>query len=382
MIFFLWIIIFLLCLLGISVENVKLIFTGRKIGKNGRGVFHGIESLALLLCFLVICSNITGVDIINYNNWYIRSEIIAGREILYTWLRNEFKNITGTSFYIFRAFMTAALGMLPIFFFKKYKVNVCFFLLIYNISLIFFDSMQFRNCIALFGLIYLSGILVEGKQGVRAKVIFAVGIFFLSQIHTMFLIYLLFIPMVSKRKLTYGEIIFVCSGGLLLITILNGNKIPFLDVIYSWILSKNDNRIYSNAGGHLIFVLPMIIHIFTTALLIYCNRCSVWGQDKVSQFRSNYIKFIMANNLCFFFVISLIMMNTTFYRIIRNLFPMNIIAVYFAYDNTKSKRLHFLMITGLILISFSWLIFKIGFYSSTEIIIDPVLKYGDLFFLH
>lgn len=383
MILFCWISIFAFCLLGIGIERVNFTFAGNKIGgKRNNTVLHIIEFACLGLSFIVISSNIIGVDIINYNNWYIRSEVIEGRELLYTFLRNTFKNITGASFYMFRAFMTALFGIFPVLFFRKYRVNICFFLLIYNISLIFFDSMQFRNSIALFGLIYLSGILVENKKTFWSKVVFIVGILLISQIHTAFLSYLIFLPMLSRRKLTYGKIIFVCSIGLLLLTILNGNRVPFLDVLYSWFLSESDNRTYVNAGGHFIFILPATIHAFTTLLLAYYSKQVIWNKDHLSQFREKYTKFILANDLCFFCVVPLIIMNTTFYRIIRNLFPMNIIAIYFIYSNTKAKKQRLYMILGLIAISISWLIFKIGFYSSAEIIIGPVLKYGDLFFLH
>lgn len=382
MILLFWICTIMLCLLGIKIENVKFKYAGKYNRKNTNSVLVFIEIICIVLTLFVISSNIIGVDIINYNNWYIRSEVVVGREMLYAYLRNTFKALTGQSFYIFRALMTAVFGLCPIIFMRKYKINICYYLLIYNISLVFLDSMQFRNSLALFALIYLTGILVEEKKVFWSKVLFIIGILIISQIHTMFLIYMIFIPMLSRKKITYGKIIFGSSILLLIITVINGNKVPFLDIFYSWFLSDGDTRTYENAGGHFIFLIPSTIHACTTLLTMYFSKRCSWREDGLSIYRQKYITFINAINLCFFFVVPLIVMNTTFYRIIRNLFPLNIVAIYFIYSNTKSKNKRLEMTFGLILIALFWLIFKTQFYSTTEIIIDPVLKYGDLFFRH
>ena len=51
------------------------------------------------------------------------------------------------------------------------------------------------------------------------------------------------------------------------------------------------------------------------------------------------------------------------------------------YSNTRSKKSKKLMILGLIAISLGWIVFKTQFYSTVKIMIDPVLKDGELFFI-
>ena len=377
-----WWATFIICLLSVfMVDKYSITMGGVQSSKPQieRNSHLIIELLLLTATFLLLTDNRTGVDIINYRNWYVRNEIVAGREVLYTLLRNA-AHAVGMSFYMFRAIVSFVSGLIPILFLRKERQNIAFFLAIYLPSLLFLDSMQFRNQVAVC-IIILGTIFLIKKDDLKQKIIFVLFVVLAMQFHTSAIMFLVFLPACSKHKKTWDKVFLVSGVLLLAVAIVNHRTVPFIDILYFRILSSADTRLYNYGSGHNIFLYPTVVHIITTILCEYSLRW--WSEEEKDRvfFQYQYAQFINSANKMFFIFVPFVLMNTTFYRVLRNVFVFNIIAIGFSYTNSRNSSQRLLMFLGLLGISILWIVFAVFVYSSVEIIIDPVLKDGILFFM-
>lgn len=378
----LWIITFLFSLISVLLVDRVVVTTGKKktIKPQIDQTSHLILELLLLTgVFLLLTDNRTGVDIINYRNWYVRDEVVVGREMLYTLLRNA-AHVSGMSFYVFRALVSLASGILPIIFLRKERINIAFFLAIYMPSLLFLDSMQFRNQVAVSIIILGSYFLIQ-KDDIKHKLFFLLFIVIAMQFHTAAVMFLVFLPICSKHKKTWDKIFLVVGVLLFGFALMNNRTVPFINLLYSRLLSSGDTRTYFYGSGHSIFLYPTIVHIITAILTDFSiieARKEGWDTDS---FGYRYAQFISSANRMFFIFIPFVLMNTTFYRLIRNIFVFNIIAVALAYKQVHKTSNRAIMFFGLLGISVLWIVFATKIYSTYEIIIDPVLKNGVFFFV-
>lgn len=377
----LWIVTFLICLLSVCLVDKVTLKIGTKnnikpqIERNSHLV---IEILLLLAVFLMITSNRTGVDIINYLNWYIRDEVVVGREVLYTLLRNA-AHASGMDFFVFRAIVTFFSGLLPVIILRKEKINIAFFLAIYMPSLLFLDSMQFRNQVAVSIVIFGTYFLMK-EDDIKHKLLFLAFIALAMQFHTSVIMFLVFLPVCSKHKKIWDKV-FLALGILLLIAaFVNNRTVPFINILYSRFLASGDERNYLYGSGHNIFLYPMIVHMMTSLLLDQAIKWAERDGWETSSYEYHYAQFVCSANRIFFVFVPFVLMNTTFYRFLRNIFVFNIIAVGMVYKNSKNETNKIAMFLSLLLISVLWIVFAVGFYSTVEIIIDPVLRDGVLFF--
>lgn len=378
----LWIVTFIAC--GSSVALVDRVMIKTAANRDlkpqiERSSHLIIEILLLFSVFLMITANRTGVDIINYQNWYIRDEVVAGREILYTLLRNA-AHASGMNFFVFRAIVTFISGVLPVIVLRKERINIAFFLAIYMPSLLFLDSMQFRNQISVSIVILGTYILIK-KDDLKHKLVFAVFILFAMQFHTSAIMFLVFLPVCSKHKKIWDKFFLILGILLLAAAFVNNRTVPFINILYSRFLSSNDERNYLYGSGHNIFLYPTIVHILTSILLDFAVKWAKRDGWDTASYSYQYAQFINSANKMFFIFVPFVLMNTTFYRFLRNIFVFNIFAVGMAYKNSTSKNNRILMFFGLLMISILWIVFAVRFYSTVEIIIDPVLKDGIFFFI-
>lgn len=370
----LWVITFSICMIDYYLLTRKKVVFGdwQRARLTEEMTWHKIlETCILCGVLLIITSNRVGTDIINYYNWYVREQETT-REPLYTFLRIK-AHQSGMSFYVFRTILSAITGVLPCMICRKYKIPITYFMCLYMPSLLFADSMQFRNAMAIYIMIPATFLLLMGNYGIRNKLFFIICVCIAAQLHTSFYCYFLFLLMTSKRKKTYAKVIFLLGIGLLLVSVLNHRTVPFINTIYRWILSGGDSRTYLYSGGHMIFLYPMIVHLFSTGLLWYYAQFWDGPSDNIEK---KYIDFINTINLIFFVFVPLTMMSTTFYRYLRNMYMFDIVSAYFLIRNLKYTKKSDLIFINMFCVSLLWLFFMIGIYSTTEIIINPIFKEG------
>lgn len=373
----LWIVIWIICLIDCyMLSRYKVVFGDWQRNRNTEGMtWHRmLECFILIGVLLIITSNRTGTDIVNYYYWYIREQVTT-REPLYTFLRIV-AHRSGMSFYVFRTILTALSGILLCGVCWKNEISITFFMSLYMPALLFADSMQFRNAIALSIMIPATYLLFSEDNVIRNIVLFAFCVILAGQFHTSFYAYLIFLPMTSKHKKTYGKLIFIFGFLLLLVSFLNNRTVPLINVIYNWILSDGDTRSYRYAGGHMIFLYPMTVHLLSTGLLWYFAQFWDAENEGGNIVDKKYIDFINVMNLVFFVFVPLTMMSTTFYRHLRNMYVFDIISAYYLIRNLKETRRSYLIFFAMLVIALLWLYFMIGVYSTPKIIIDPIFKNG------
>lgn len=331
----------------------------------------------LFLIFLLITSNRVGNDIVNYNNKYIYFYLdISPIELVYKIL-SYISYRLGLSFYLFRAVLTFVLGAMAFSTLQRFNINLAILFVFYLPSIIFMDSMQVKNSFALYILIWASKFLIDDKIKHR-KIKFFISVLLMGGFHTAFFYYffLLFIDVTHKqnKKLTYLYLLFVII--LSLVTFANGNKIPFLNKIFSILLSKGDSRkdLYMTSG-HLGFVYPTILLFTMVCTISYCKRRVILLDKK----ENNFITLTNYLNLSCLFFIPFMMMNITYYRFVRNTFMFNIIASLILFKK-GNKEVHYLLSIFLIFNTFCWWLFDTRIYESSKLIVDPVLKYGEFFY--
>ena len=147
-----------------------------------------IDILSLLGIVFLITSNVTGGDIINYENSYNYKFDDSLRERIFYLLRViAYQN--NINFFTFRAILQLFAGLILYEIFRRYKISFAGFLVYYMPILIFMDSMQFRNSICIWILSIAITLLIENRQFNRLLFVFV--ILFISQIHTAFIFYIL-----------------------------------------------------------------------------------------------------------------------------------------------------------------------------------------------
>lgn len=373
---------FVLCFVDSLVSSGYRLSIKSHVSELTRYLRNIFAVLAFLSTFILITSNRTGVDIINYSNIYYREIVFSDiREPIYTFLR-IISRTSGLSFFEFRAILTFGMALFPIWIIHKFNIKPTFVLAFYLPSLMFLDSMQFRNSLALFILTWALYFLIKDNTCTwKNRLIFAAIVIIAAQFHSAFIVYLIILIATLKNNKLYTQICFIGSIVLLIITFLNGREVPLISTIYSLLLNEGDGRRYVYGSGHLIFLYPMIVHIITTGALIYFSK-NTGIVKKSDGCKLKYIALIKNINIIFFVFVPFIIMNTTYYRLIRNAFFLNIIAEAIIYSLEAKKSKKILIVLVMLTISIMWLIFVTQFYSSWIIIVDPILKDGVLFWLN
>ncbi len=341
---------------------------------NNDYIYLFLTSIVFIIIFLLITSNRTGADIINYFNSYKYKHDILGREILYNSLK-EYFYINDFTFFEFRAIITFFSGLLVYYTFVKLKVDIYLFSLLYMPMLLFIDSMQFRNSISMCILIFAIYTLISNKS-IYTKYLFVLLIFVAAQIHTVYIFYLCLLFFDSKYEKVITKLVMIGTIILVIVTLVNGNKPPFIETIFSFVLSDNDDRLTRYlTRGNLGFVLPTILHFFSIFMITILEQNK--KSESINFYQSNLLNIVQWSNYITLFFIPLTMMNMNFYRMLRNNFYLSLILVVgLIRTSNYSKRTKLMTLVILIFLTFLWLLFEM-YYNSTSLW-KPVFE-GELF---
>lgn len=321
-------------------------------------------SIIFFVIFILITSNRTGPDIINYFNSYQYKHNIWGREIFYNSLKGYFF-IRGYTFYEFRAIITFIAGAIVYYSFLKLKIDLYLFSVLYMPMMLFIDSMQFRNSVSMCILIFSIYILIN-KKNLFSKSLFILLVVIAAQIHTVFIFYLSLIFYDSKYEKDIKKWVSIGVFLLIMITLANGNKPPFVEKILSLVLNDNDDRLTRYlTRGNFGFVIPTLLHSFSIILI------RIMSQNKAYDLKDfkvrNLNKLVKWSNTISLIFIPLTMMNMNFYRMLRNSFYLSIILIISMIRTSEfSKQKRFFIILILILLTVFWLFFE-AYYNSTSL---------------
>lgn len=382
----LWWVIWIFCL----IRSIRIWFTRKQhvivfsYSQHNVSYKHKItmcEIICLLSVFLLITANRNGFDIINYCNTYNHlHDFSLVRESLYRLLRLAGYNI-GLTFYEFRAILTFVAGVVLVSCCKKQGVDMCIFLAFYMPSMLFMDSMQVRNALCIWLLLYSIKLFLDTDDKV-AWIKYTALVVILAQIHTGFYIYLIFLFLFFKERHICAGVIACVGIVLALLTWLSGNQLYLLQQILGLILNRGDQRldIYSVTANNG-FIIPTVIHIVTMIVLFLIYK-SAEKQKKENMITANMLQLVYTvylMNQLIMIVLPIVAMNLTFYRLLRNIFYFDFVAVIALLQETRSAKRRGMILLGLFLITIMWFVFDIIIYPTSPII-EPVLE-GELFFI-
>lgn len=341
---------------------------------NNDFIYLFFSSLIFFVIFLLITSNRTGADIINYFNSYNYKHDIFGREIIYNTLK-EFFFINGFTFFEFRAILTFFSGLLVFYTFLRFKVDIYFFALLYMPMLLFMDSMQFRNSISMCILIFASYILITNNSKI-SKTIFTFLIIISSQIHTVFLFYLSLLFFNTKFEKVITKLIAIVSLFIVIVTFANGNKPPFIENILNLVLSGNDERLTRYlTSGNFGFLIPTFLHLYSLFLVVFLLQKIDF--TRLPKINIDFLKLIMYTNLVSVAIIPLAMMNMNFYRMFRSCFLFSMIGIIsIIRSNSIDRKIKFEITLLVVILTLLWIGFET--YNVTIPIWKPVFE-GELF---
>lgn len=380
---YLYIAAWILCIAGILLQKNYAFCIGPHMLEDTyeRKTADVMEFAVLLSVFLLLCANRLGVDIIRYEEAYRYDHVVfEAKDKLYGFLSIAAYE-AGFSFYTFRALLTFATGLLAVITIKKIGTDFKFVLLFYLPSMLFMDSMQFRNAICLSLLLWSFRYLLH--RGKYAKVKFFVWTLLAAQIHaTYYFALILFVFFIKGKRKQIASLIFLCSIILAAVTVANGSQIPFFSVIADLFLAKTDSRAADYyTSGNLGWVIPTGIHVVTCMLGFAVYRYAGREASGTTVLQREYLELMVVYNLLLFVTVPAIMMNMHYYRMIRGAFIMNVIGSSFLFrQKGKWDKRRYFVLAALILLAVMWYTLDFIIFKDDVALAEPVLN-GKLFFL-
>lgn len=380
---YLYIAAWILCMAGIVLRYRYTLCIGSHMLRDtyDRKVIALTEAVILVLVFLLLTANRTGMDILRYVDAYeYNHKVLEAKDKLF-----GFFSITayeaGMSFYMFRAVLTFLSGIFAIMTIKKIGTDFSFICLFYLPSMLFVDSMQFRNAVCLALFLWSFRFLLFEETFAKSK--FIISILVIAQIHAVYYFAILLSVFFMKQKRKQITLLIAASSLLLAaVTVLNGNQIPFFTVIADLFLAKTDLRGSSYyTSGNLGWTLPAAIHILTTVLAFAVHQYGNREDSGMTKYQLEYLDLMVIYDLLLFVTVPAIMMNMHYYRLARGAFMINVIGVSFLFRKKKRQgKFPCVAFLGLAALAVMWYVLDLVIFENSTTMAVPVLS-GTLFFL-
>lgn len=338
---------------GISKKHVKL--------------FYG---LALAVIFLFMTFNCAGPDISGYMSAYdqwINSEgVIVHKghmEWGYMMLMSVCRRI-GLDFFSFRIILSLLCLGLMVSTINYYKVNPNFVVGLYMTYLFFFDTIQLRNCVAEFILLFATRYLF--KKSFLATVKYIILVLLAWGFHTIALFSLLLLLFKISDKKIYYRCITVLSVLMFAVCVILQ---PVLPQIANWLLqfiTRGSSYLEINVEiGYLVILILQLVGFIP----LYLCRRAVKNNKAVRKNVDNIFKI----NIILFLFMPLMFINSNFYRIYRNYILLTIIGLTLIYGNSKARTSSggFAAI-ALLLLNIGWFIRDMIIKNDIKVIINPI----------
>lgn len=246
----------------------------------------------------------------------------------------------GMTFDMYRLTLSVCGLLFYYIFIIKYSPLPNFVMVSYLAYLIFMDDVQIRNFIGCALFLMALSVLIQHKKHWRIKYLFT--LLFACMIHTSFWVYLLFVFLPSddlfndKKYKIVGLIALSVSIMFLFIR----DNLNDLIMLFSF-LDEDKTERYSDIGTHFGGVVFIIIQLISILGVLYIrNKIENTNYHLCNKNISKDIQFLhityLINILALLFIPSVIF-SMTFYRLIRNLFFINVVSFSIGYKYMKRK---------------------------------------------
>jgi hypothetical protein len=318
--------------------------------------FNLVILLTNFLLFLLISGSRDDLDLKSYLIIFDMSDNVdGGYQFLFYSLTKLFHYLN-FSFYEFRGIIVAICLFCMYTFFKKISLNIHLMYSFYMLYLLFLDYIQFRNFFGA-GLFYIALVILV-LQKKHWRLWFSICVICSALIHSSFWAYLIFLLIPSKKWENAKMIKTVALTAFIfsIVSVFFRNSLFFASDIISIIDAEKSIRyaeLSTNFGG-LYFIF---LHLFSTCTI----GLFAWQYDKNAETKYVFsvggelinikknIRIIFYVDLLSFALCPLVVFSITFYRLLRNLYLLNIVG--FSIYGLKNKPIwgFFLLICYLFL---------------------------------
>jgi hypothetical protein len=297
-------------------------------------------------------------------------------------------NLISVDFYAFKSILVIFSFLLITKAISRYTKNYNCVFFLYMLYPIVADTERFRNFLALS--IFVFAIKYLEEASIKNKVKYTIFILLASTIHQTMCVYLLFLFANTSKKKSLTKLIVLATFILCVITLLNNNNIPFLELLLQTVSSDEKMYIYLSSKTNYGFLIPFLLHAMSF-MLVYHSRRMIINFNNIdtevtkpsinlninekepilSKKNISYLNLIYWINTIAFIFYPLYMVTLVFNRFVSNLLLLNFIVCAMALDLIPKKN-----IARYVLITYTSLILIIWSYSDFFLITvpDQVLK--------
>ncbi len=309
---------------------------------------------AFVIIFMIMTFNYDGADVKSYISTYdnlfdtsgqiVESHMEKGYLLLMYICRK-----LGMSFFSFRIVVSIISLSLFANILRYFKVNRNLILGFYMIYLFYFDVIQIRNCIAQFIILFSIRFLLDATR--RYSIIkFLIGIFIAASFHSIALFYLPLLVIKFIKNEAFFKFVFIASLLLFLAACTFHSYVP---IIANWLLSfiKRGSS-YLDADVNLGHLVVFCIYAFTGISLNIVRKKSVKGSPTRRQLDG-----IVKIHIILSLYLSLLLLDSNFYRIVRNVLILSMIGIALHYKSKQSNQSKSVMaFSMLLLINLAWIV--------------------------
>lgn len=336
-----------------------------------------LYAIAFIVIFTLMSFNIEGPDIGNYIEAYETVGEAASLRYAFssTYMERGYTllmycaNKIGMDFFAFRIVLSVVCLALFASTIRYFKVNPNFIVGLYMVHLFFFDTIQLRNCIIQFIVLFALRYLFQ-KSG-RSILKYIVCIIVAGSIHTLAWLYLsLLLIRLMKQKRGYA-ILFIISAVSFSVCVVVQPVLPSILSIVSRILHRGTGYFESLRRFNQFAVLALHFLAFLP-LWLYVKTVT----DEPTR---NQLRLIMRMEIILSLFLPFCFINNNFNRIFRNFLIMEMIGLVLLYEKATLKtKKRCARAVFPVIIAIGWFAYDLYYYRRQPIV-SPIL-HGNLLF--
>lgn len=300
-----------------------------------------IGVLSIIILWVLFGWNNNNPDYYIYERWYNEISfysgfLLEGKDLGYKFLMNitSLFNIDYQGFVIIFSLTGLLLIHSTI---RRFAANPHYVYLLYFIYPFLLDIVQVRNFLMMSIIIYSIKHLVEGSN--KSKLKFLMLFLIAFSIHSSAILYfpLVFINNDRKNNLIAIMPIFIMLFSL--IVFLNGNQIPFVQSMISFITGNEYIASWFEKNTDTGFLLFWAMQLITLLMIYISKKIAFKNEGNLSTKELRFINLIFWISIIELIWLPLYMISIEFTRLMRNLFILNYIVFSITNKSLKSRSI-------------------------------------------
>ena len=328
--------------------------------------------ITLISITLIWVGNTQGPDIDNYLlNYNFSNNLLSNNlQIIYNGII-EIAHNANLTFYQYRAFITVivliALGAE----YSLFAKNIHGIIIIYLCHLFFLDGIQIRNFIAM--PFFILGMLFLIKHEKRWRIKYSICIVLASMCHVSFVAYLvlLCIPNGQYKRNKLIKMHGIAAVAVVLFVFTYKSRLIYFVQAMNLIdasRAESYSQVATNMGAMIPIVLQFLSILTTGYVFWRLSRIHYRYPDNTELISDlEKCKYIFWINLIGCYLLPFSMIQLTFYRLIRNILPINYLAIHYGRKYCKDSNLMIIIILYLGI----WMFAEYSLLNSFDVIVTP-----------